>query len=96
MLDWILGPKSVERASVLHQSDGVGLQRHHIVPIGEFNGVSIALVDRFGVISKSTDMIIVFHGGTATPSPDTGLRDSEHDEDSKSNASVFLAFEDSG
>ncbi|GKB29443.1 hypothetical protein Tco_0868844 [Tanacetum coccineum] len=28
----------------LHQSDGVGSQRHHIVPYGELNGVSIALV----------------------------------------------------
>ncbi|GJZ24939.1 hypothetical protein Tco_0562398 [Tanacetum coccineum] len=43
---WNLGPKSVERASVLHQPDGVGSQRHHIVPYGELNGVSIALVAR--------------------------------------------------
>ncbi|GKA79804.1 hypothetical protein Tco_0786400 [Tanacetum coccineum] len=44
MLVWILGPKSVERAYVLHQPDGVGSQRHHIVPYGELNGVSIALM----------------------------------------------------
>ncbi|GJR04314.1 hypothetical protein Tco_0527298 [Tanacetum coccineum] len=47
MLVWILGSKSVERASILNQPDGVGSQRHHIVPIGELNGVSIALVARF-------------------------------------------------
>ncbi|GJW79507.1 retrovirus-related pol polyprotein from transposon TNT 1-94 [Tanacetum coccineum] len=63
MLIWILGPKFVERASVLHQTDGVGSQRYHIVPIREYNGVSIALVARSGVISKSTNRIFVFHGG---------------------------------
>ncbi|GJZ44170.1 hypothetical protein Tco_0591425 [Tanacetum coccineum] len=52
MLIWILEPKSVERASFLHQSDDVGSQRPHIVPIGEVNGVSIALVARSRVISK--------------------------------------------
>nr|GEY77753.1 hypothetical protein [Tanacetum cinerariifolium] len=41
-----LEPKSMEKASVLPQSDGVGLKRHHIVPFGEFNGVPIALVAR--------------------------------------------------
>ncbi|GKC56958.1 hypothetical protein Tco_1084556 [Tanacetum coccineum] len=44
MLVWILGSKSVERASVFHQSDGVGSQRHHIVPFGELSGVSITLM----------------------------------------------------
>nr|GEX61645.1 zinc finger, CCHC-type [Tanacetum cinerariifolium] len=34
------------QASVLHQSDDDASQRHHIVPIGELNGVSIALVAR--------------------------------------------------
>ncbi|GJW50798.1 hypothetical protein Tco_0092149 [Tanacetum coccineum] len=68
MLIWILEPKSVERASILHQPDGVGSQRHHIVPIRELNGVSIALVARSGVISKSTDRNFVFHGGIVTPS----------------------------
>ncbi|GJU51556.1 hypothetical protein Tco_1221111 [Tanacetum coccineum] len=62
MLIWILGPESMERASVLHQPAGVGSQRHHIVPIGKLNGVSIALVARFGVISKSADRIFVFNG----------------------------------
>nr|GEY05126.1 copia protein [Tanacetum cinerariifolium] len=57
-----LKPKSDERASVLYQPDGNGSQRHHIVPIEELDGVSIALVARFGVISKSTDRIFVFHG----------------------------------
>ncbi|GJV45919.1 hypothetical protein Tco_1430455 [Tanacetum coccineum] len=47
MLVWILGPKFVERASVLHRSDNVGSQRHHIVPFGELNGVLIALVARW-------------------------------------------------
>ncbi|GKB64568.1 hypothetical protein Tco_0920754 [Tanacetum coccineum] len=64
MLVWILGSKFVERASVLHQPDGIRSQRHHIVPYGELNGVSIALVARFGVISKSTDRIFVSHGAT--------------------------------
>ncbi|GKB82334.1 hypothetical protein Tco_0949229 [Tanacetum coccineum] len=36
---------------------------HHIVPIKELNGVSIALVARFGVISERADRIFVFHGG---------------------------------
>ncbi|GJV55754.1 reverse transcriptase domain-containing protein [Tanacetum coccineum] len=63
MLVWILGPKSVERASILHQPDGVESQRHHIVPYEELNGVSIALVARFGVISKSVDRIFIFHEG---------------------------------
>ncbi|GJT60766.1 hypothetical protein Tco_1004299 [Tanacetum coccineum] len=54
---------SVERASILHQPHGVGSQRHHIVPIGELNGVSIALMSRFRAISKSTDRIFVSHGG---------------------------------
>ncbi|GJR70665.1 hypothetical protein Tco_0016730 [Tanacetum coccineum] len=44
MLVWILGPKSVERASVLHHPDGIESQRHHIVPYGELNGVSKGLV----------------------------------------------------
>ncbi|GJT63691.1 hypothetical protein Tco_1015171 [Tanacetum coccineum] len=48
MLVWILGPKSVKRASVLHQPNGVGSQRHHIVPIEDLNGVLIALVARYG------------------------------------------------
>ncbi|GKE32734.1 hypothetical protein Tco_1452056 [Tanacetum coccineum] len=52
MVIWILVPKSVERASVLHQPDGVGSQRHHIVPIGELNGVSIALMARFDKQTK--------------------------------------------
>nr|GEW91390.1 UBN2 domain-containing protein [Tanacetum cinerariifolium] len=37
-------------------------KRHHIVPFGELNGVPVALVARFGVVSKSTDMIFVSHG----------------------------------
>ena len=57
MLVWILRPKSVEWASVLHQPDGVRSKRYHIVPFGEFNGVPIDFVARFGVISKSTDRI---------------------------------------
>ncbi|GJU95267.1 hypothetical protein Tco_1320023 [Tanacetum coccineum] len=63
MLDWVLGPKSVEWAYVLHQPDGVGSQRHHIVSIGELNDVSVALMARFGVIYKSTDRVFVSHGG---------------------------------
>nr|GFB35540.1 hypothetical protein [Tanacetum cinerariifolium] len=53
----------MERACVLHEPDGVRSQWHHIVPIRELNGVLIALVARSGVISKSTDRILVFHGG---------------------------------
>nr|GEZ12958.1 hypothetical protein [Tanacetum cinerariifolium] len=40
----ISAPKSVERASVLHQPNGVRSQMYHIVPYRELNGVSIALV----------------------------------------------------
>nr|GFA62768.1 hypothetical protein [Tanacetum cinerariifolium] len=43
--------------SVLNQPDGVGSKRYHIVPYGELNGIPVALMARFGVISKSTDMI---------------------------------------
>nr|GEX28797.1 zf-CCHC domain-containing protein/DUF4219 domain-containing protein/UBN2 domain-containing protein [Tanacetum cinerariifolium] len=38
-------------------------ERYHIVPFGEFNGVPVALIARFGVISKSTDRIPVSQGG---------------------------------
>ncbi|GKA59236.1 hypothetical protein Tco_0758549 [Tanacetum coccineum] len=54
---------SVERASILHQPDGVRSQRHHIVLFGELNGVLIALVDMFGVVFKSTDRIFASHEG---------------------------------
>ncbi|GKB35548.1 hypothetical protein Tco_0880490 [Tanacetum coccineum] len=37
-------PESVECTSILHQTDGVRSQRHHIISFGEFNGVTIALV----------------------------------------------------
>nr|GEW29129.1 hypothetical protein [Tanacetum cinerariifolium] len=37
--------------------------RHHIVPYGELNGVSIALMARFKVISKSADRNFIFHEG---------------------------------
>ncbi|GKE04075.1 hypothetical protein Tco_1396093 [Tanacetum coccineum] len=46
MLVWILGPNFVERASILHQPDGLGSQRRHIVTYGELNDVLIALVAR--------------------------------------------------
>ncbi|GJR96822.1 hypothetical protein Tco_0268996 [Tanacetum coccineum] len=51
----------MECASVLHQPDGIGSMRYHIVAYGELNGIPVALVDRFGVISKSTDGILVSH-----------------------------------
>ncbi|GJT01219.1 hypothetical protein Tco_0822388 [Tanacetum coccineum] len=35
----------------------------NIVPYGELNGVPVALVARFGVLSKSADKILVSHGG---------------------------------
>nr|GEX18879.1 ribonuclease H-like domain-containing protein [Tanacetum cinerariifolium] len=38
-------------------------QRHHIITIRELNGVSIAIVSRSVVVSKSVDRISVFHGG---------------------------------
>ncbi|GJW56277.1 hypothetical protein Tco_0103008 [Tanacetum coccineum] len=47
----------------LHQLDGVGSKRYHIVPYAELNGIPVALVARFGVISKSTDRICVSYGG---------------------------------
>ncbi|GJU98234.1 hypothetical protein Tco_1327505, partial [Tanacetum coccineum] len=36
-------------------------RRDHIVPIKELNGVWIALVARFGVVSKSMDRVFVSH-----------------------------------
>nr|GEX02926.1 hypothetical protein [Tanacetum cinerariifolium] len=41
--------------------DDVRSQRYHIVPIEELNGVLIALVARFGVVSKSTNRIFISH-----------------------------------
>ncbi|GJT12167.1 hypothetical protein Tco_0859209 [Tanacetum coccineum] len=38
-------------------------KRYHVVPYGELDGIPIAFVARFGVISKSTDRILVSHGG---------------------------------
>nr|GEV35179.1 reverse transcriptase domain-containing protein [Tanacetum cinerariifolium] len=46
MLVWIHRPKSVERAFILHQLDGVRSQRHHIITIREVNGVLIAIMSR--------------------------------------------------
>nr|GEW78191.1 hypothetical protein [Tanacetum cinerariifolium] len=46
-------PKSVERASVLHQPDGVGSKRYHMVPYGELNGILVSIVARYEVISKT-------------------------------------------
>ncbi|GKE77687.1 hypothetical protein Tco_1543807, partial [Tanacetum coccineum] len=40
-------------------SNGVGLKRYHIVPYGELNGIPVALVARFGVISMDTNRIHV-------------------------------------
>ncbi|GJS23287.1 putative reverse transcriptase domain-containing protein [Tanacetum coccineum] len=37
-------------------------RQYQIVPYGELNGIPVALVARFGVISKSTDRIRVSHG----------------------------------
>ncbi|GJR32080.1 hypothetical protein Tco_1108312 [Tanacetum coccineum] len=39
------------------------MKRYHVVPYGELNGVPVALVARFGVVSKSTDRILISHGG---------------------------------
>nr|GFA42631.1 hypothetical protein [Tanacetum cinerariifolium] len=50
-------------ASVLHQPDGVGSKRYHVVPYRELDGILVALVARFGVLSKSADRILVSHGG---------------------------------
>ncbi|GJR66759.1 hypothetical protein Tco_0012824 [Tanacetum coccineum] len=44
-------------------ADGVEWERYHVVPYGELNGILVALVARFGVISKSTDRIRVSYGG---------------------------------
>nr|GEX29498.1 hypothetical protein [Tanacetum cinerariifolium] len=54
---------NIERASVLHQPDGVESQRYHIVPFEELNGVSIALVATVRVVSKSTDRIFISREG---------------------------------
>ncbi|GJT22780.1 hypothetical protein Tco_0892717 [Tanacetum coccineum] len=63
MLDRVFGHKSVECTSVLHQPNGVGSKRYHVVPYGELNSIPVAFVARFGVIFKSTDRILVTHGG---------------------------------
>ncbi|GKA81653.1 reverse transcriptase domain-containing protein [Tanacetum coccineum] len=42
---------------VVRLEDGI------VVPYGELNGIPVALVARFGVVSKSTDRILVSHGG---------------------------------
>nr|GEX28904.1 putative retrotransposon Ty1-copia subclass protein [Tanacetum cinerariifolium] len=55
--------KSMERASVLHQPNGVELKRYHVVPYGELDGIHVALVARFGAVSKSANMILVSYGG---------------------------------
>nr|GEV49410.1 hypothetical protein [Tanacetum cinerariifolium] len=44
--------KSVERASVLHQPDGVGSNRYHIVPYRELSGILVALVASINVIDE--------------------------------------------
>nr|GFB37782.1 hypothetical protein [Tanacetum cinerariifolium] len=35
----------------------------HVVPYGELDGSHVALVARFGVVSKSANRILVSHGG---------------------------------
>ncbi|GKG39449.1 hypothetical protein Tco_0463594, partial [Tanacetum coccineum] len=42
---------------------GVGSKRYHNVPYGELNGIPVARVARFGVISKSTDRILISNDG---------------------------------
>ncbi|GKF47770.1 hypothetical protein Tco_0137572, partial [Tanacetum coccineum] len=37
----------------------VGSKRYHIVPYEELNGIPVAFVARFGVVSKSTDRPMV-------------------------------------
>ncbi|GJW65739.1 hypothetical protein Tco_0117623 [Tanacetum coccineum] len=64
VLVWILEPKVVEwELQFCTQTNGVGSKEYHIVPFGELNGVPVALVARFGVISKSTDRIFISDGG---------------------------------
>ncbi|GJT45351.1 ribonuclease H-like domain-containing protein [Tanacetum coccineum] len=46
---------------VLHQPDGVRSKRYHVVPYGELDGIPIAFVARFGLISKSTDRILQYN-----------------------------------
>nr|GFB62327.1 hypothetical protein [Tanacetum cinerariifolium] len=54
----------VRRMSILlAPADGIGSKRHHVLPYGELNGITVTLVTRFGGISKSTDRILVFHSG---------------------------------
>nr|GEY04548.1 hypothetical protein [Tanacetum cinerariifolium] len=43
--------------------DGVESKRYHIVPYEELDGVLVALVASFGVVSKSSNRILVSHGG---------------------------------
>ncbi|GKD19676.1 hypothetical protein Tco_1208834 [Tanacetum coccineum] len=42
---------------------GVRMKRYHVIPYEELDGIPVALVARFGVISKSTDRILVSYGG---------------------------------
>ncbi|GJR74542.1 zinc finger, CCHC-type containing protein [Tanacetum coccineum] len=51
---WVLDPRNRSpgiEASVLHQPNGVGSKRYHVVPFEELDGIPIALVAWSGVIS---------------------------------------------
>nr|GEV54876.1 reverse transcriptase domain-containing protein [Tanacetum cinerariifolium] len=54
--------KNLARKRVVRSSNVEMVDRYHIVPIEELNGVSISPMARFGVISKSTDRIFVSYG----------------------------------
>nr|GEY25557.1 hypothetical protein [Tanacetum cinerariifolium] len=43
------------------------LKRYHVVLYEELDGIPVALVARFGVVSKSTDKILVSHRGEEEP-----------------------------
>ncbi|GKE68252.1 hypothetical protein Tco_1526324, partial [Tanacetum coccineum] len=43
-------------------SNGIRSNRYHVIPYGELDGIPVALVARFGVISKSADRILVSYG----------------------------------
>ncbi|GKB73303.1 hypothetical protein Tco_0934715 [Tanacetum coccineum] len=51
-------PKSMERASVLHQPNGVGSNRYRVVPCGELDGIPVALVARSACESVRADAVM--------------------------------------
>ncbi|GJV99227.1 non-LTR retroelement reverse transcriptase [Tanacetum coccineum] len=60
----------------MHQPDGVGSKRYHVVPYRELDGIPVAFVARFGVISKG--LVLLNTDGSSRGNPGGGgiLQDS--------------------